>query len=223
MKTGVAPQMAVDFPQEIGKQAKMLDFSIDNMIDRNPQVSRFLASNTDNSAVAHDDTYSLNAMEYLLRPVDYARSAVAGAVKTVGADIRGRGLVEDISARNGVDAWDRLFGAAKLIAQPQKTIFNISTATAKIDAKQIGGDIQKLGDKIAPPKERQAFDTEVAEAVGQIATQIATSLTTGGSSLFYQGADAMDKKVAKDDASQTRKDLAVLGGASITAITEKFG
>lgn len=223
MKTGVAPQMAVDFPQEIGKQAKMLDFSIDNMIDRNPRVSRFLASNTDNSAVAHDDTYSLNAMEYLLRPVDYARSAVAGAVKTVGADIRGRGLVEDISARNGVDAWDRLFGAAKLIAQPQKTIFNISTATAKIDAKQIGGDIQKLGDKIAPPKERQAFDTEVAEAVGQIATQIATSLTTGGSSLFYQGADAMDKKVAKDDASQTRKDLAVLGGASITAITEKFG
>lgn len=223
LKTGVAPQMAVDFPQEVGKQAKLMDFSIGNMIDRNPRVSRFLASSTDNSAVAHDDTYSLNAMEYLLRPVDYGRSIVAGAVKTVGADIRGRGLVEDISARNGVDAWDRLFGAAKLIAQPQKTIFNISTATAKIDAKQIGGDIQKLGDKIAPPKERQAFDTEVVEAVGQITAQIATSLTTGGSSLFYQGADAMDKKVAKDDSSQTRKDLAVLGGASITAITEKFG
>lgn len=223
MKTGVAPQMAVDFPQEIGKQAKLMDLSIDNMIERNPRVSRFLATSTDNSAVAHDDTYSLSAMEYLLRPIDYVRSAVGGAVKAVGSDIRGRGLVEDISARNGVDAWDRLFGAAKLIAQPQKTIFNISTATAKVDAKAIGTDIQTLGDKINPPKERQAFDTEVAEGVGQLGSQIVTSLLTGGSSLFYQGADAMDKKVAKDDSSQARKDFAVLGGASITAITEKFG
>ena len=79
MKTGVAPQMAVDFPQEIGKQAKLMDLSIGNMIERNPRVSRFLATSTDNSAVAHDDTYSLSAMEYLLRPVDYVRSAVGGA------------------------------------------------------------------------------------------------------------------------------------------------
>ena len=223
MKTGVATNVVQQFPNEFTKQARLGALSIESLVDNNPKVSQFLSTSKDNSAISHDDTQSMSALEYLIRPVDYVRSVAAGAVKSVGADISGRGVVEDIGTRNGLGAWDRMFGTAKAIAQAPLTIYNISTAPAKIDAKAIGGDIKELGNKIAPPKERQAFDTEVAEGIGQISSQIVQSMLTGGSTLYYQGADAMNDKVAKDDSSQARKDAAVVIGASITGLTEKFG
>jgi hypothetical protein len=223
MKTGVATNVVQQFPNEFTKQARLGALSIESLVDNNPKVSQFLSTSKDNSAISHDDTQSMSALEYLIRPVDYVRSVAAGAVKSVGADISGRGVVEDIGTRNGLGAWDRMFGTAKAIAQAPLTIYNISTAPAKIDAKAIGGDIKELGNKIAPPKERQAFDTEVAEGIGQISSQIVQSMLTGGSTLYYQGADAMNDKVAKDDSSQARKDAAVVIGASITGLTEKYG
>jgi hypothetical protein len=223
MKTGVATNVVQQFPNEYTKQARLGALSIESLVDNNPKVSQFLSTSKDNSAISHDDTQSMSALEYLIRPVDYARSAVAGAVKSIGSDISGRGVIEDIGTRNGLGAWDRMFGTAKAIAQAPLTIYNISTAPAKIDAKAIGGDIKELGNKIAPPKERQAFDTEVAEGIGQISSQIVQSMLTGGSTLYYQGADAMNDKVAKDDSSQARKDAAVVIGASITGLTEKYG
>ena len=223
MKTGVATNVVQQFPNEFTKQARLGALSIESLVDNNPKVSQFLSTSKDNSAISHDDTQSMSALEYLIRPVDYVRSVAAGAVKSVGADISGRGVVEDIGTRNGLGAWDRMFGTAKAIAQAPLTIYNISTAPAKIDAKAIGGDIKELGNKIAPPKERQAFDTEVAEGIGQISSQIVQSMLTGGSTLYYQGADAMNDKVAKDDSSQARKDAAIVIGASITGLTEKYG
>lgn len=222
-KTGKTTQMVNDFPEQLGYEAKLSGLNVERLVDRNPSLSRFLASNIDNAAIAHDDVNTLGAMEVILRPVDYVRSAVAGAVKTVGSSIKGAGEIDDIGTRNALSSWENLFAPAKAIAQAPLTLFKISSAPAQVDAKAVGGEIKKFGELIAPPKERQAFDTEVAEGIGQIGTQIITSLVTGGSALYYQGADVMADKVAKDDTTQARKDIAVVTGSAITGITEKYG
>lgn len=222
-KTGKTTQMVNDFPEQLGYEAKLSGLNVERLVDRNPSLSRFLASNIDNAAIAHDDVNTLGAMEVILRPVDYVRSAVAGAVKTVGGSIKGAGEIDDIGTRNALGSWENLFAPAKAIAQAPLTLFKISSAPAQVDAKAVGGEIKKFGELIAPPKERQAFDTEVAEGIGQIGTQIITSLVTGGSALYYQGADVMADKVAKDDTTQARKDIAVVTGSAITGITEKYG
>ncbi len=235
-KTGTTTQMVNDFPQEMGYQAKLSGVNVDRLVDKNPSLSKFLASNIDNSALAHDDVDTLGFTEILLRPVDYIRSFAGGAVKAIGSDISGRGVVTDIAQRQqdeilknkGVSAWARLFDQSvdTIINAPlnlQKKLTSTIPMPEDIGAKEIGGEIKKFGNFISPPKERQAFDTEVAEGIGQIGSQIVLSLTTGGSSLYYQGADVMNDKVAKDDTTQARKDIAVIGGGAVTGITEKFG
>jgi hypothetical protein len=80
MKTGVATNVVQQFPNEFTKQSRLGALSIESLVDNNPKVSQFLSTSKDNSAISHDDTQSMSALEYLIRPVDYVRSVAAGAV-----------------------------------------------------------------------------------------------------------------------------------------------
>lgn len=235
-KTGKTTQMVNDFPEQLGYEAKLSGLNVERLVDKNPSLSKFLASNIDNSALAHDDVDTLGFTEILLRPVDYIRSIGGGAVKAIGSDISGRAVVTDIAERNqdeilkskGVSAWARLFDQSvdTIVNAPlnlQRRLTSTIPMPENIGAREIGGEIKKFGNYISPPKERQAIDTETFEAIGQIGSQIVLSYVTGGSSLYYQGADIMNDKVAKDDTTQARKDAAVIFGGAITGVTEKIG
>ena len=95
-----------------------------------------------------------------------------------------------------------------------------------------------VGDKLAPPVERQNLATDVSSGIGQLSGQIGLALLSGGVSsvtsmgtMLAQGADVMGSKIAKDqdtsgwfaDASQNTRDLATVAGAAITPLTERYG
>ena len=95
-----------------------------------------------------------------------------------------------------------------------------------------------VGDKLAPPVERQNLATDVSSGIGQLSGQIGLALLSGGVSsvtsmgtMLAQGADVMGRKIAKDqdtsgwfaDASQNTRDLATVAGAVITLLTERYG
>ena len=95
-----------------------------------------------------------------------------------------------------------------------------------------------VGDKLAPPVERQNLATDVSSGIGQLSGQIGLALLSGGVSsvtsmgtMLAQGADVMGRKIAKDqdtsgwfaDASQNTRDLATVAGAVITPLTERYG
>jgi hypothetical protein len=67
----------------------------------------------------------------------------------------------------------------------------------------------------------------IASSMRQLQQQIGVQLATGGTAslatLFAQGADVMTSKTKDDDAPQAIRDTAVLTGAAITALTEKYG
>ena len=90
-----------------------------------------------------------------------------------------------------------------------------------------GQAVKGLGGDIAVPEQRQNIVTDVAEGVGQLGAQALTALLTGGATstatLFAQGADIMGERAEAAGATQGQEDAAVLIGAGVTALTERYG
>jgi len=224
-KTGIAPDLAKDFRPELEKREKLQALSVDDLVRSNPKTARFLA-NPDNAAVAQDDVQSLSTLEQvLLKPVDYTRAAAEGVIgKGAGSTLSGAGELYGVASRSLESLLDKVL--------PNSVMSALRTPVPWfLDPEQVlkrpGQTLKQAGEYVAPPKERQGLDTDVASGIGQIGFQIASYLTTGGmltgASMYSQGADVMATKTAKDVADPALRDTAIVAGGAITAITEKYG
>lgn len=197
------------------EQARMLDLA--RMTQDSPVLARQLVDPTFTNQ-AHDDVENLSALEQVF---NVARAVPAGAAQGVGALVAGSGEIIDIGARaTGLTAVSR--------AVKELTGFDPGIALDVAGSLKFAGSGWKmLADAIGPAPENKNFATDVAAGIGQLLQQIGVQIATGGTaslvSLFSQGADVMADKTKGDKASQAVRDTAVLTGATITALTEKYG
>jgi DNA topoisomerase IB len=204
----------------------------DALLDGAPVSGEWL-TNVDNAAIAQDDIASITGMEKALRALksaavgtaDIVRSVPAGAYQATGGALSGLGAINDTMSR----AMSRGIRATGLesIADFLETTALPKWADPGRALKSIGQDVKTAGKVIGAPEDRQNLATEIASGLGQVSAQVAFQLVTGGASstvsLLGQGADQQLERATQAGASQEQIDTAVLAGAGITAITERYG
>lgn len=178
-----------------------------------------------NMALAKDDLESMGAFHRgAIFAQDLLGSTVQGAGGIVGSSVSGTGAVYDIADR----ATRRLLN----LALPEAAQVNAETSSPiATGIEKLGEDINTITGVLAPPQARQSIVTDIANGLGQIGGQIATMMLApakaekilSNAQLFFQGADQMRRQVEGDQVPQWKKDLAVLGGASVTALSERTG
>lgn len=210
---------------ELEMQEKIESFDYEKAIKENPKLSEFFA-NPKNAAVAQDDFNNLSGLEKLMaHGKDYAGALGQGVIgQGIGSTLSGFGELYG----TGVRSLDRVLTAVlpKAASDVLHTEIPWYLSPESI-LKRPGGQLKQLGEAMAPPKERQTLGTDVVQGIGQLGSQIALYLLTGGTAttaaLYAQGADIMADKTAKDVADPALRDTAILAGGAVTALTEKYG
>lgn len=239
-RTGMPVDLVRAKRPEVELQDRMASFDYDKVIKDSPKLTAWMAD-PKNAALAHDDWQNMSAIEKIVTNTrDYVGAIGGGIVgDVIGRTLSGSFELLDVAAR-GIDRPIRAqFGdefANKLWYEPAKIGgFNLDPLVAW---KSSGKDLKAAGDWMKPPQARQTLGTDVAGGVGQIGGQIAIAILTGGAAsaamLTSQGADVMAEKTARDalaggasvadgGISSPQRDLAIVAGGAITAITEKYG
>lgn len=218
-RTGLPADVVSRNLPEVERSAYLSD--IDKMLDANPAVVQFLTS-PQYAAMAHDDVENMGQVERKLRQFG------GGATEGVGMAVSGTGRIMDIVQRNVLQGLSSILlptpKAGPMGITPQAPTAESLTGPMIGDGwRELGGTIKDFARKeLMIPQAAQTFGDKVAAGLGQVAGQVAMFPLDRGASMFAQGADVMGEKVDKDPASQGRKDLAVLGGAAVTGITERW-
>jgi len=185
-----------------------------------PGTSAFL-SNPEKAAIAHDNIGSMGQIERTIRQFG---GGLVG--QSVGGTLSGYGVLADVMQRTVVNDFASIFlpepqrGPMGLV--PQKpTIESLAGPLIGEGLRDVGGMVKEKGRAIEGTGEKTFWD-QVAGGLGQVVGQIPMSILTRGTSLYAQGADVMNEKIAPDIANQRDKDLAVLGGAAVTGVTEAW-
>lgn len=213
------PAVAAEFVEDYRAKAQADDARA--AFDKAPRFGGWVEAQPERASLVQDDVGTLSQIERGVR--DYAGAVGEGAIgRGAGSTLTGFGRIWDISARAI---------AAPFIAVGGERVreFLNTPIPAWLDPSQMllkrpGEALKAVGASMAP--EQRTFGTDVASGLGQVGFQVVQQMLTGGigslSTLFAQGADVMGEKVAGDDVPQAQKDLAVLGGAGVTAVTEKW-
>lgn len=170
--------------------------------------------------LAHSDANTLSTIERLWRGTS------SGVNIGFGMGFAGIGDVANIVQRNLSEGFARTFLPTPIGGWDK--VDNASLAGPMIgqDWQTFGNFLKAQGRQLEIPQLQQTFFDQVLAGVGQVASQVTVGALTGGGGsaafLYGQGANAMTEKVQGDNASQGAKDLAVLGGAGVTALTEKW-
>lgn len=183
-------------------------------------------SNFDNAAVAQDDRENLSMLERGLRRLrpfaDFQRASAAGFVKTPGATLSGIGRLIEAGGRH-VERGVRAIPGGDWLADVETPWW----ITPSEILRRPGQVIKQAGESIDVPEERQNLATDISGGVGQLGAQVITQILTGGTgsalTLAGQGADTMGDRAEAAGATPEQTDAAVLAGASITALTERYG
>lgn len=183
-----------------------------------PGVQAWVAKSPDNAALAADK--DLRVMGRIERAVRSLGEGFGG--QFVGSGLTGIGHSMDAIQR-------RIIGSAAGLVLP-KPMAGGEVDPASLVGEPIGEGFNALGQPAKQywreqgvPLYQQDFADQVAAGIGQVIGQIPLAASPAGwAMMFGQGADQLADKVAKDDAPQWKKDLAILGGGAVTAVTEKF-
>jgi len=229
---GVPARIIADNPQAFERKSKYGE-ALD-ALDA-PATQEWL-TNVDNAAVAQDDRENLAGLEKYLRSIrtslveavrpafDIQRAGSAGAVRTPGSTLSGFGRLLEAGGRYTERGVRALPGGDWLADATSGTPWWITPSEL---LRQPGETIKRAGDVIDVPAERQNLATDISSGVGQLGAQAITQLLTGGTAsaatLFAQGADVMGDRAEAAGATAEQTDAAVLMGASITALTERYG
>lgn len=185
-----------------------------------PGVQAWVAKSPDNAALAADK--DLRVMGRIERTIRSLGEGFAG--QFVGSGLTGIGHSLDAIQR-------RVMGAAAGLVLPEPMAGGKDQINPdSLSGEPIGEGFRALGQPAKEywraqgvPLNQQDFADQVASGIGQVIGQLPLSATPAGwAMMFGQGADQLADKVAKDDAPQWKKDLAILGGGTVTAVTEKF-
>lgn len=194
---------------------------IDKMLDSNPAVVQFMTS-PEYAAMAHDDVDNMGQVERKLRQFG------GGTTEGLGMGVSGTGRIMDIVQRNVLQGLASILlptpKAGPMGLTPQApTAESIAGPSIGQDWMSVGGVVKDYARKeLMIPQAQQTFGDKVAAGLGQVAGQVAMFPLDRGASMYAQGADVMGEKIAKDPASQGMKDLATLGGAVVTGVTERW-
>lgn len=210
-RTGVPVDTALNMPKEMKKQDAMgtIDFNI--LAEVSPTTAALLAD-VEKAKIAHDDVDNLGGIERVLRQFS------GGAIEAAGMQASGFSELYGVGERAIVRSVRSLFGdsAAEFLTTP-------AAYDPWLMLQQGGKDVKQFArDQVMVPADRRTFGDDVAAGLGQVAGQLVMLPFTRGAGLYAQGADVMAEKVEQDSADQSAKDLAILGGAAVTGITEKW-
>ncbi|NYT45145.1 hypothetical protein H0A64_09965 [Alcaligenaceae bacterium] len=192
---------------------------LQSLLADSPILSRQMAD-PNFAKLAHDDYEPLSLIERI------PRQFAGGAVELAGRTLSGTGQAMNILQRNilqgiaGLVLPEPMAGGSPT---PESLVGNL----AGQDLVKVGSDIKDYAQSdIMIPQQRQTFTDQVAAGLGQVGAQVLLHVLSGGllnyPTMFTQGVDIMADKTAKDDASQGNKDLAMVGGGLVTALTEKW-
>lgn len=204
---------------EVERTLRMQD--VTSKIDETPTLARWL-SEQENAAIAHDNVENMGQFERKLRQFG------GGAVEAVGMSLSGTGVLADVLQRTAINDFASIFlpepKRGPMGLEPQKpTIESLAGPLIGAGARQAGAEVKSFArDDVMVPASQRTFSDQVAGGLGQVVGQITMLPFTRGAGLYTQGADVMAEKVAGDDADQRTKDLAVLGGAAVTGLTEQW-
>lgn len=192
---------------------------LQSLLADSPILSRQMAD-LNFAKLAHDDYEPLSLIERI------PRQFAGGAVELAGRTLSGTGQAMNILQRN------ILQGIAGLVlpepmAGGSPTPASLVGNLAGQDLIKVGSDIKDYAQNdIMIPQQRQTFTDQVAAGLGQVGAQVLLYVLSGGTAatatMFTQGVDIMADKTARDDASQGNKDMAMVGGGLVTALTEKW-
>lgn len=183
-----------------------------------PGVQAWVGKSPDNAAVAAD--HDLRVMGRIERTIRDLGEGFGG--QFVGSGLTGIGHSLDALQR-------RIIGAAASLVLP-KPMAGGEVDPNSLVGEPIGEGWRALGQPAKDywkekgvPDYQKDFGDQVVTGLGQVIGQLPLSASPAGwAMMFGQGADQLADKVAKDDAPQWKKDLAILGGGAVTAITEKW-
>jgi hypothetical protein len=223
-QTGLPADVVERNLPEVQRTVQLDEF--DQVLKNSPTVAQWM-TDQNNAKVAHDDVDNMSAVERATRQL------IGGAMESGGMTVGGIGRLLDMAQRRGTEAFSGLF-LPKPMAGPMAGVLLQEPTVESLTGSTMGRDwmaASKLSKDFARkdimiPQGRQTFADQVMGGLGQVGGQIAVQLATGGFgsglSLFSQGVDTVGDKIDADSASQARKDIAMLGGGVVTAITEKW-
>lgn len=194
-------------------------------------------SNFDNAAVAQDDRENLSGLERAMRLMRkgydfddrirqrislYPQAGAAGGIQATGSSVSGLGRL--------LEAGGRLTERGVRAVPGGDWLADIETPwwmTPGEILRRPGEVVERQAARVDVPEDQQGIDTDIVKGVGQIGAQVITQWLTGGTgstlTLFGQGADVMGDRAEAAGATPEQTDAAVLAGASITALTERYG
>ena len=225
-----APKEAVNLdPEHFRQQERIARWS--KLGTESPTVAEWVRLNKVETLV-QDDIEPMGAIGKLWqRYTDTTLRAPAEGLlgQAFGSGFKGLGELSEIAGRRGrqtnVPSLSPAFGAFDSIAKLYGTS---SRELIGNYAESVGRILEDTGRDLGVPEDRQNFATEIGSAIGQIIGYAAVSIPSGGAGGLLlgagQGADMQSDRIEKkEDVSEGEADTAKIGGAVVTAITEKLG
>lgn len=230
--TGIpTPAISTDV-DAVQSSLNLKNIDVNNLYKTSPFTAGMMSS-FDKASISHDDVDALSGIEGALQSVaDITRSLPAGAAKGVGAGVSGMAELYDVVGRSG----QRLLEAAtpeefqqyvKVTDDTPEFLKDLMGVRPVEAIKWEGDKLKKLGATLGVPADRKNFGTDVAEALGQVASQMAVTIanpTTGLSMMFGQGVEqqAARQRVTETVGSTVASDTALVVGGAATAFSEKL-
>jgi hypothetical protein len=207
-----------------------------------PKLQKLLAEDPDLAKISSDDLDNLGQTESTLGKLmsafygaspgvgqviaDTGQSVPAGFIGQFGGGLKGIADINDVLGRT-IERGMRSVGldtAADVMTAPVVPWWLSPSGILR----EPGKALKDLGTSVEVPQERQSIFTDIGSGVGQVAGQITTALLAGPEAslamLFGQGADQLADRVGDAGKAGTPEgDAAIIAGAGITAITEKYG
>ena len=198
-----------------------------------PYTHDMMNQNPEQYSAFKEDADDLSVVEHLLRA---GGSLIGGSITSVGQIPSGLSRLFSIAHDSTLDAFLTPFEALnpELASEIKQAVTSPIPYTPwwtdpEIALEELGGAIKGTGEELSP--EDPNFIEEVIGGVGQMASQMAVVLATGGLgagvALFAQGADITGEKLdstrKEGEKPESWEGMATVLGAGVSAVSEKYG
>lgn len=215
--TGLPEDVVERNKDVVQKQVKLRE--VQSLLASSPILARQM-QDANFAKLAQNDANTLSTIERLWRGTS------SGVNSGFGMGLAGIGDVMGIAQRNLSEGFARTFLPTPVGGWDKVDNASLAGPMLGEDWQTVGNFLKAQGRRLEIPQLQQTFFDQVLAGLGQVGSQVTVGALTGGAGsgafLFGQGANAMTDKVQGDNASQGAKDLAVLAGAGVTALTEKW-